>query len=505
MINFAPISKLPVKTILHIVFFILVTGCASQKKLHVVTVVDNSSQIEPYWISSQMPGDFIGIGERPSKDEAYRAALRDLKTRIGEEIGVELEVITSGSKIETETGVAETHDVEFSILMDAILRDVNSTITDTYWEHCRLQTGRRQFNDFFRYYVRAEVRSSFIDSLRFLTREANEERLSAVSEHLENARGFIRDGSLVQPVMAIQEYTQALGIARNLFYGREFHSRICINEFHELINSLKLIPIQNYSEVRPERHWLEFQVFAGPAKAEGVKIAFRLERGQGRIQSFGITDKDGVVRCAVHEMYSLLPDNRLTAQFDLNDQLAYLATINYPVISKGIGNIQKLLADKASVQQFSTKAKIARVESGSLEIKNVYGYHRGFFRRIDRLNLRFYLREMNGRGVTFDEYELEVTSWFKTGFFSRKQSEETVTRMFRFEDPLEIGYLEGKEFELKTMPRLSSIINELKTSHEMTIKKLQIRIRLLGKDEANNPIAVSTNTGRIPWKSLFEK
>ena len=398
--------------ILYIVLtgLIAITSCTSSRKLYVVSIEDKSQSIQPIWLDHRSANDLIGVGEAREKDEAYRQALDHIKRLIAEEIGLEFELVSGSKKIESSKSFSDTTFMEISILTDAMLLNVNSKVTSSYWEHCRIQTGKKSYNDFFRYYVRAEVSQRFIDSLRTLTRNENEVRLEGMNEHLSTARWLTRNQSPAEPITALQSYIHALSIARNLFYGRELNSGVCLNEIHEILNLLKLELIGNYSEVRPEKHYLDFQVTFGGIPAVGVKVDFNLERGRGKILSSAISDNDGMVRCDASGIETVLADNIVLASITMKELSSQLVHIDYPVIRELIIDIDHLIKSKKLTVQFSTMAKRARVRAGSLEIYNVRDYRNWFFRRISGLDFRFYLEEMKGaHDWTLKLLQLEIT------------------------------------------------------------------------------------------------
>jgi|GEM_PF-3887071 len=482
-----------------------ITSCSSSRKLYVVTIEDQSQSIQPNWLDNRCPDDFLGVGEARAKDEAYRLAIDHIKRLIAEEIGLEIELISSSKKIESGKSYTDTSFTEISILTDALLFNVNSKITSSYWEHCRIQTGKKSYNDFFRYYIRATVPQNFIDSLRTLTNLENDIRLEGMNEHLSNARWLTRNQRPVEPISALQSYIQALSIARNLFYRREMNSRVCLNDIYELLNLLKLELIDNYSEVRPERHHLDFKVTYGGVRAVGVKVDFRLERGRGKIVSSAISDNNGMVRCDATGIETVLADNAVLAGITMKELSTQLAHIDYPLLRELKFDIDQLVKSKKLSVQFSTMAKRARVRAGSLEIYNVGHYRIWFFRRISRLNFRFFLEELNGRSVIFDRYAIRLRGWHKKGLFSRKLLEDESTGEYRFDDYLNLGYKENQEFVVHSPEPIINLMNEMKGAHDWTLKLLQLEMTIKGKDDAGNEISVVTMTDRFPWKTFFSK
>ncbi len=484
---------------------IVLNSCTGSRKMHVVTVEESSQGTRPIWLDHHSADELIGIGESVAKDEAYKIALDHIKTRIAEEIGLEIELLSSSKKLESDLGFKDTSFVETSILTDALLINVNSKITSSYWEHCRLQTGKRKFTDFFRYYIKAEVTPKFIDSLRTLTKAENEKRIDEMNEHLSNARWLTRNQRPVEPISAMQSYIQAISIARNLFYSRALNSRVCLNEIYDLLNLLNLKLVENYSEVRPERHYFDIKVTYGGSQAEGVKVDFWLERGRGKLSPSAISDNKGMVRCDASNVESVMADNIMQATIKMEGLSAQLAHIDYPVLKELIFDIDQLIRSKQLSVQFSTMSKRARVRAGSLEIYNVHHYRDWFFRRISDFDFRFYLEELNGRSVQFNKYVLHLSGWHKKGIFSWKLLKDDLTGEYRFGEILKLGYEDEKEFIIRSPEAVLNMINEMKGAHDWTLKFMQLELTIKGKDDAGNEISVVTMTDRFPWKTLFRK
>ena len=257
-----------------LLYFLLITlliGCSS-RKIYIVSVIETSRTEEPYWLKHHFSGEMMGVGEATSKEAAYRYALQDIKIKVAEEIGLELELRQLQKKVEQGVAVTETTYVELGVLSDAILRDINTRVSDSFWEHCRAQTGRKSFSDFFRYYIKADITPSFIDTLRTLTRTENEKRLKAMQEHLTEARRLAEDSYPLEPMTSLQEYIQALSMAKCLLFNRELNTRICMNEIYELVSNISLKLITPYSEVRPECHYLKYMVTIANVPAVGVRV-----------------------------------------------------------------------------------------------------------------------------------------------------------------------------------------------------------------------------------------
>ncbi|MCF7811790.1 hypothetical protein K9N50_12475 [bacterium] len=485
---------------------ILLTGCASTKKLYIVTTVEISHNVEPYWIKEQGSNVVVGMGEDQSREIAYQNALREIKIQIGEEIGVELSLTRSNKKTESDYSLTESSEVNVDVAVEAILCDVSSHISGHYWEHCRVQTGRKSFNDFYRYYIKADITPDFIDALRNLTLIENKKRLDQYQKHLDKAYQLLSGQNSVKYSEALYEYVQALGSAGVLLRGRELNIRKTLNEIKIILSRLSLETVSDYSEVRPERHYGEYQVQYNGIPAEGVLVSFKLEKGQGRIDRTVVSDKNGIVLCEI-EMESMLKDNRLSAQVDLDELITQLKALQIPVVSAATYDIRDQNSKRKEIQTFTTMAKEARVEAGSLQIFNVTHDYNQIFRRVRNLNCRFFLEELNGRSVSFNNYKALVICNYGSGIplLSSKTSCCSKHGEYHFSQPLKLPYEERKVYLLKQMETIAMLINDLKANHEWRIKNIEIELTLYGEDDAGNELSVVTSSGMIPWKNLFEK
>jgi len=240
------------------IFFILLllAACAARREMYVVSIVEKSSLAQPVWLSRYGGGAFLGIGEAPTMEAANRAALEDLMRKISQEIGVELVATGEIVKTETSTEYSERSSYQLDALSASLLRDIGRRVTNSYWEHCRAQTDKKIFNDFYRYYILAEIPGSFVDTLRAQTHVENETRLAQIEANVKRANDILSAEEAVKPMDAFGELATAMQTAATLFYNRNATLESLNDRMITAIRSLRINILQTYSEVRPERRFI---------------------------------------------------------------------------------------------------------------------------------------------------------------------------------------------------------------------------------------------------------
>ena len=480
----------------------LLIGCTSA--IYMVSVIERSPQEEPEWITHRLENEIIGIGRDRYKKRAYDQAILDLQMKIASEIGIELSFRSISKRQESDDSYSESSKTDTDIIGDAILREIHTSITGTYWEHCREQTGRNSFHDFYRFYVKANITPEMIDTLRILTVAENERRLSIIKGYLSSAESALRDDEPAHPTDGLRDYANALHIADKLFYERTLYIRKCLNGINDIIEGFRIKCVTSYNEVRPERHYLEFKVDWKSRPVEGVRIHFELTKGHGLIESSAITDDEGIVKCKV--LYTRMYDsNQVTASLDLTELLDELADMKSERIRSFIRRMIGSIRSNACRDTFSSLAQRAKVLGGSLEILNVRQGSAGiFYKRVRYLDCRFFLEEINGRDVEFHSYDVSVKCWYQSLFGGEKGTDEA-KGSFELSPPLRLRYNEKRSCRLPDTARIASLINEVKAAHETGMKKIKISLMLHGRDDAGNDLEVPIYTDPIPWRSLFEK
>jgi hypothetical protein len=203
-----------------LILLLLLSSCAP-RPIYIVNVVQSSEGSPPYWLSHHSSGMFIGVGEAPSMEAANRAALNDLMVKLSQEIGVELNA-SSGTGISEAGGeLSQSSYQQIDIFSGSLLRDVLARVTTSYWEHCRAQTGRKQFNDFYRFFILAEVSSLYIDSLRARTVAENDLRLANLQQSFSRLAELEADPKHISIPACLDELTVALQTASTLYYQRK--------------------------------------------------------------------------------------------------------------------------------------------------------------------------------------------------------------------------------------------------------------------------------------------
>lgn len=473
--------------------------------MYVVTVVQKSSPIQPRWLSEHQSGMFIGIGEAPTMDAANRAALNDLMARISQEIGVELYAVGEVVKSEKDGDFSERSHFHTDAFSGSLLRDIMRRISSSYWEQCRAQTGKKEFNDFYRYYVQAEIDPRFIDSLRTQTITENEVRQAALDQRLQRVWALMDDGEYSQPADALSELVSALQIASSLFYGRAAAVENVTNRMLSVIRSLRITILQPYSEVRPERHYFKYQVTCGGRPASGLKFNFGMTKGWGKVRESAFSDEDGELLCDVLEINSQQADNQITATLDIAGVIERVKGLQLESASEVAAELDRAAVALTRRDSFSTLARRAMVTSGALIVTGVHKYHSWFFRRVGSLDLSMTLTEHNGRDAILDRYYVTVTCWFTNeGSFSNELKTEVKTAEYGLRSPLKVGYSATRPVTLSDNEAIAGMINDLKRKHEWSIRHIQIQMALMGRDDAGNEVRVETACEPILWKRLFE-
>lgn len=474
--------------------------------MFVVSVVGKSEPVQPYWIGRQGGGVFIGIGEAKSLDAANRAAIADLMTKISQEIGVDFSAESELMKREVDGVISEKSGFQIDSFSGAFLRDIVSRIGGSYWEQCRAQTGRKNFEDFYRYYVTASVSPAFIDSLRRHTNSVNDRLLSEVERRLAAAEEQLSGEEFARPVEALNELLGALQEASELYYRRGPVFEEIGERMLALIASMRITVAEAYSEVRPERHYYKFQVVTGRQPASGVKLRFALTRGLGSVKELAFSDAEGAAVCDVYKMDSQAGDNQLTTRLDIGDIADRVGTIRHPGASGLKDHLLRAADALTRRDHFSTVSKRAFVTGGSLVVVNVRKYHYWFFRRVRDLEFNLHLTEHNGRDVEFEKYSVFVQVWFEDhSLFSGKRLTDTRTGEFSFYAPFRLPHSSMRSISIPGEAKTAGLINELKAAHEFGMSAISIRMTLYGKDDAGNAIQVELPGEETPWDRFFEK
>jgi len=474
--------------------------------MYVVTVVQQSSPIQPRWLSQHESGMFIGIGEAPTMDAANRAALNDLMTRISQEIGVEMSAVGEVVKSESADGnVSERSHFQTDAFSGSLLRDIMRRISSSYWEQCRAQTGRKEFNDFYRFYVQAEIDPRFIDSLRTQTVAENAIRKASLDARLDKITDLMEGSESCKPADALSELVSSLQLASSLFYGRAAAVETVSNKMLATLRSIRVTILQPYSEVRPERHYFKYSVTCGGRPAEGMKFNFGMTRGWGKVRESAFSDKDGELICDVLECNSQQADNQVTVTLDIAGVIERVKALKYESAVKLAEELDRAATALTRRDNFSTLARRAMVTGGSLIISDVDGYHSFIFRRVGSLDLSMTLVEHNGRDATFDRYIATVTCGFVDDpVFPSGMKTETRRGEYGFASPIRVGYNSTRPVTLAENEAVAALINELKRNHEWGIRQIQIEMVLTGRDDAGNEMRVEMASEPILWKRLFD-
>jgi len=495
------IKKLVISTFSLITVIISLSGCTPS--IYMVSVVDSSPKEEPLWLTQHLDNEIVGFGEHKYKKIAYGEAIKDLQQRIASEIGIELEFHSTDEKHESKDGFYETTKLDLDIIGDAILQEIHTSISGTYWEHCRAQTSRKSFNDFYRYYVKANISPEMINTLRTLTVTENNKRLELFNESLSRADSLMQEDNASHPVDLLREYIEILDIANSLFYEKKVNSRTCLNRINKIVNDFRINLLTSYSEVRPIRHYLEFKVDYKYEPVKDIKVEFHLSRGDGSINQYGYTDNKGVVRCNVDRIW-MNRSNKIIAYLDLSDPLDHLNKMNSPILELSAKNLKRVLNGRACPANFSSQSQKANVRGGSLEIRGVTLARKGFYRRVKDMECKFYLEEINGRSVEFRHFDVLVRCWYQPPLSNKWYTDQREGN-YGISPIINLKYNEHKDFTLSNSNQIAGIINELKSAHEIGMRQIQIFLTLHGKDDAGNNLKVNLETDKIPWLNLFEK
>lgn len=480
---------------------IMLTGCAPP--MYIVSVVDRSPKEEPLWLSQQIENEIVGIGEHKYKKTAYDEAIKDLQMRIASEIGIEVGFESLIEKSESGEEYSETVEMDLDIIGDAILQEIHTCISATYWEHCRAQTGRKTFNDFYRYHVKANIPPGMIDTLRSLTINENNLRLETFNQSLSRVDSLAQVDVDLNPVDLLREYVATFELANTLFYDKRLHSRTCLNRIKDIVNDFRINLITPYSEVRPTRHYMEYEVKYKNKPVEDVNVGFQLDRKLGSVTSSDHSNANGVVRCDVYKI-AMNRSNQVVAYLDLADPLDQLFETKSPVLQIAEKSLTRTLHGIACPTTFSSQAQKAIVRGGSLELKRVTIGWNSIYRRVKDMDCSLYLEETNGRSVKFHNYDVKVKCWIQTILDSRAYTDQR-EGSFGISPPLELQYNQRQILTLPNSKQIARKINELKSAHEIGMRQVQISIRLYGTDDAGNDLCVDLTTDRIPWLNLFEK
>ena len=76
--------------------------------MYIVTTVEKSHNVEPNWLKEQDGSAIIGMGEDQSREAAYQNALREIRSQIAEEIGLELTLTRSNRKNKSDNTITST-------------------------------------------------------------------------------------------------------------------------------------------------------------------------------------------------------------------------------------------------------------------------------------------------------------------------------------------------------------------------------------------------------------
>ena len=490
------------------IFFILLllAACAARREMYVVSIVEKSSLAQPVWLSRYGGGAFLGIGEAPTMEAANRAALEDLMRKISQEIGVELVATGEIVKTETSTEYSERSSYQLDALSASLLRDIGRRVTNSYWEHCRAQTDKKIFNDFYRYYILAEIPGSFVDTLRAQTHVENETRLAQIEANVKRANDILSAEEAVKPMDAFGELATAMQTAATLFYNRNATLESLNDRMITAIRSLRINILQTYSEVRPERHYIVFEVRCNDQPASGLKLRFGLTQGWGSVKESAISGDDGSARCDVLQMQSQQADNKISASLDMTDLLTRIGSIHHPSTSTMKAAVEQAINSLVRSEVFSTQSKRAKITSGSIFISDVAGRRVSlFYRRVRKLDVSLSLTEHNGRDVTFDKYAVRVDCWYMPDFFSAEPTNDWRNGIYPLNNSVFISHYSTRDITLPYNEPVASLINDLKAAHEHGMKQIAVQIRLIGKDDAGNDIEVEVNSEPITWDRLFEK
>ncbi len=493
-------------TKLKFLFLLFLAACAPRREMYVISVVEKSQMAEPHWVSRYGGGTFLGIGEAPTMEAANRAALEDLMRKISQEIGVELVATGEIIKSEDESGYVERSNFQLDALSASFLRDIGRRVTNSYWEHCRAQTGKKTFNDFYRYYVSAEISGSFVDTLRAQTHAENESRQAQIEANIKRADDILTANGSVKPMDAFGELATAMQTAATLFYNRNSTLESLNDRMIAAIRSLRVNVLEIYSEVRPVRHYMVFEVLCNGKPAEDLKLRFGLTQGWGNIKESAITDADGSARCDVFQMQSQQADNKISASLDMTDLLTRIGGIRHNSTPTMKAAIDQAINSLTRTEVFSTQSKKARVTSGSIFISDVAGRRVSlFYRRVRKLDVSMSLTEHNGRDVTFDKYAVRVDCWFMPDYFSAEPTNDWRSGTYPLNNSIFISHYSTRNITLPYNEPVASLINDLKAAHEYGMKSIAVQICLIGKDDAGNAIEVEVNSEQITWQRLFEK
>lgn len=470
--------------------------------IYMVSVVDRSPSEEPIWMTQQFENEIIGFGEHRNKKIAYNEAITDIQKKIASEIGLEISYASLNTKVESNTEYDETSITNFDIIGDAIIQEIYSRITGTYWEHCRSQTGKKVFNDFYRYHLKAEISPEIISELRDLTIKENNNRLQIFEEYLfKSEQLFLSENPY--PVEMLREYVETLNVANSLFYEKTIKSRICLNRINDIVSNFKIAKVTNYSEVRPTRHYLEFRVEYDNKPIDGIKVNFQLRQGRGNISQSSVSDSEGMVKCQVFQI-AMSRNNTIVAYLDFADPFDQIDELNSTSARSALKNIDRVLINKSARNNFSSLSQIAKVRAGSLEINRVRYRFVGIFRHINDFDCNFYLKESNGRSVEFTHYDVDITCWYQP-LLSSKVLTDSKRGSFGIHPPLKLEYNDKQNFKLPGSEKIAALVNELKSAHEIGMRYLQIDLELFGEDDAGNDMEVYLKTNEMPWYNLFEK
>ncbi len=497
--NFASRYWIVKITVICILFSLI--GCAPP--MYIVSVVDRSPKEEPLWLSQQLENEIVGIGEHRYKKTAYDEAIKDLQMRIASEIGIEVGFESLVEKSESNDEYSETAEMDLDIIGDAILQEIHTCISGTYWEHCRAQTGRKTFNDFYRYHVKANIPPGMIDTLRALTIEENNLRLEEFNVSLSRVDTLAQAEVSLNPIDLLREYVATFELANSLFYDKRLHLRTCLNRIKDIVSDFRISLVTPYSEVRPTRHYMEFEVRYKDRPVEDIKIGFSINWKLGSVTRSDRSNSEGIVRCDVYNI-KMNRRNQLLAYLDMSDPLDQLFETNSPLLKIAEKTLTRTLHGIACPAIFSSQAQKAIVTGGSLVIKRVKTGWNTIYRRVNNMECCLYLEETNGRSVKFHNYDVMVRCWIQTILDSRPYTDYR-EGSFGISPGLELKYNQRQNFTLPNSKQIARIINQLKSAHEIGMRQIQISIRLHGTDDAGNNLYVDLKTDKIPWLNLFEK
>lgn len=446
-----------------LIISLIFTGCATLK------IIERYPEDNiPPWVKGAPPdGCFRGVAMNVKDEkEGCRLTLEDVKRQVCNSIGLEI-------REEYERRVMAYNDqVDRKIVADlkctsaALLEDIDSSIRDTYFEKW-IQKTRYGKEYFCNYYVLVYYPQTKINVMKRKTAEENEKRLHSLEQSLAFGDEQKNKGDLIK---ALRSYVYALFIADTLFSSREIRVLECTYKVADLVGSLHLSRVSNYSEKPKSMHNVSLKAMVNEVPAVNLPVRFELVSGNGSIDALVFTDAEGIATSQV-EMASIQEDNEVRAFIDLTDIFSIDNRLTHFNEVKSVNFV------------FSTLSKVANVQGGTLYIDKE---KESWLKKIPVL--KFDLRELNGMGAAFDRYKIELKGLFeckhwltgKVKSWSRSEvGDFNLNKKMRIEPKSKMnGVLKCNAWLINTFKKMS------KEKHS---KKIQLILTLYGKDDNGNP------------------